>query len=111
VPPEPYIESIDHTGKAKIRFSSAINTVPNLTMINNGTVEVDGEVYPVLQIDVEPGMDSFIKDLRFEYNVTAQDEFSIDVQLYFKKAIFVSSNNVSQLLFPYSHILFFILGR
>ena len=37
-PPKPYVFSVSDTGKFKLRFTSDVFKVPNLRMINNGTI-------------------------------------------------------------------------
>jgi len=61
VNPEPlvyYITTLDNTGNLVLTFSEDIIQVPNLTLLTNGTIEVDGVVYPVLHLEVEEGLES-----------------------------------------------------
>jgi hypothetical protein len=86
VPPTPYFKSISSQGKVIVGFNNDIKTVPNLTMINNGTIYADqlgfGRMLlkkeinnrpriPVLKIEVIPGPDSNVTELSFKWNVTA----------------------------------------
>jgi len=41
MPPNPFIRNIDSNGKIEIGFNSDIFVVPNLQMINNGTIYLD----------------------------------------------------------------------
>jgi hypothetical protein len=41
VPPTPFYRSITAEGQVKIGFNNDIHIVPNLTMINNGTIFAD----------------------------------------------------------------------
>ena len=41
VPPTPYFKEVNEKGKVKVAFSSEIFVVPNLKMINNGTIYLD----------------------------------------------------------------------
>ena len=60
-------------------FTQPIHTVPNLTLINNGTIEIAKEVYPVLELIIEPGADSDPVNLGFDWNVTAQTELNMEI--------------------------------
>jgi len=46
--------------------------VPNLTMITNGTIVIDGKEWPVLHIEIVPGEDSDSAKLGFTWRVVAQ---------------------------------------
>ena len=46
-------------------------------MINNGTIEIDGKVYPVLEVEVKPGLDSDPEELKFTWEVVAQTPFQL----------------------------------
>ena len=50
------------------------------------------EKIPVLTVEVIPGIESKMEDLGFVWNVTQQETFSLNVQLFFTNAIAVSSN-------------------
>ena len=81
VPPKPFIKEATQQGKVLIGFSSDINTVPNLQMINNGTIyfdqlaphrnlrskinprQLDRVRIPVLEVNVIPGLESNASDL------------------------------------------------
>jgi len=41
-PPVPYLSKLNQDGYVLINFSKEIQMVPNLTLINNGTIEKDG---------------------------------------------------------------------
>ncbi len=41
VPPNPFFKEIKADGKILIGFKSEVNIVPNLEMINNGTIYLD----------------------------------------------------------------------
>ena len=56
----------------EITFSQDIQVVTNLTMITNGTITVDEEVYPVLDIQIVPGEDSDRGMLGFTWRVVSQ---------------------------------------
>jgi len=67
--------------------------VPNLTLINNGTIVKDGKTYPVLEVLVEPGDDSDPDKLTFVWNATDQTNTTLTLRLYFDQARWVSSNS------------------
>ena len=37
-PPKPYIQAVSDTGKIKIAFTSNVYKLPDLRMVNNGTI-------------------------------------------------------------------------
>ena len=100
-----------------IGFSSDVYVVPNLQMINNGTIflsdfeakrELQGrglgvtttinnkkKAFPVLSVEVLPGLDSNPADLQFVWNVTKEEARTLSVQLYFDQPLKVSANAVS----------------
>ena len=41
VPPEPFFKDLKVDGKILIGFQSEVNIVPNLEMINNGTIYLE----------------------------------------------------------------------
>jgi len=77
LPPRPYISKVYNRGRLELTFSEEIEPVANLTMINNGTIEIDGKVYPVLEVEVKPGLDSDPEELKFTWEVVAQTPFQL----------------------------------
>ena len=84
-PPNPFFKEVKVDGKILIGFSSDVRIVPNLQMINNGTIYLDDfgrelavstaknvkkKNFPVLQVEVLPGLESKAEDLSFRWNVT-----------------------------------------
>ena len=97
-----------------IGFQSDVYVVPNLQMINNGTIYLEDlkprgarelgvsttnnqskKSKPVLQVEVLPSIDSSPADLQFVWNVTQEDSRSLNVQLYFEDPLKVSQHPVS----------------
>lgn len=89
VPPNPFFSNIDSQGKVEIGFNSDVFAVPNLQMINNGTIYLDDlqvktrelavtttkkarTRVPVLSVEVIPGLESNATELTFRWNVTMQ---------------------------------------
>ena len=89
VPPNPFFSSIDSRGKVEIGFNSDVFAVPDLQMINNGTIYLDDlqvktrelavtttkkarTRVPVLSVEVIPGLESNATELTFRWNVTMQ---------------------------------------
>jgi hypothetical protein len=85
VPPNPFLKEVKVDGKILIGFSSDVKIVPNLQMINNGTIYLEDlhrelgvttvingkkKSLPVLQVEVLPGLESKADDLSFRWNVT-----------------------------------------
>lgn len=97
-PPKPYVISVSYTGRFVLGFTSEVFKVPNLRMINNGTIylsdlqkmgnsrllsELDwdrkAEQFPVLSFSIIPGDGQNAKDLGFTWNVTNQTSSQLDV--------------------------------
>ena len=74
-----------------ITFSEPIELVPNLTIITNGTVEVDGKTVPVLELRIEPGEDSDPAKMNFTFRAVAQTPRTLTLEMIFDDAIFVSA--------------------
>ena len=75
-----------------------MQVVPNLEMITEGTVHVDGKELPVVQIDVIASAYSDPDKLDFEWVTTGMTERSVKFQLQFKTAPYVSAQEESDLL-------------
>lgn len=90
--PVPFISKISFDGIVEISFSVDVYIVPNVTILNNGTIEIDEEVYPVLQIEVESGGITDQKRLNFTWEVVKQTARKLYLQLHFHDPIFVSAN-------------------
>jgi len=61
-------------------------------MIQNGTVKVDNEVFPVFEVEVVPGEDSDPQRLTFTWKVISQTNDTLIIQLYFDETEFVSAH-------------------
>jgi hypothetical protein len=120
VPPKPFFKDFKSNGQVILGFQSDVYIVPNLQMINNGTIYLSDlkdnrelaadrklavttrnnnqkKRIPVLQVEVLPGSESNPADLQFTWNVTQQEAQSLLVQLYFENPYRVSANPVSRL--------------
>ena len=97
-PPVPRLEFIEQTGEVQIEFDQDMQVVPNLEMITEGTVHVDGKELPVVQIDVIASAYSDPDKLDFEWVTTGMTERSVKFQLQFKTAPYVSAQEESDLL-------------
>ena len=86
------LSSIGVDGKFLIMFTEEVRILPNLTMINNGTTEVDGVEVPVLQLDIIPGKFSHenVKKLGFTWNATEQTSHSLLISVYFDEPLYIS---------------------
>ena len=69
-PPVPRLEFIEQTGEVQIQFDQDMQVVPNLEMITEGTVEINGKEFPVVEINVIASAYSDPTKLEFEW-VTA----------------------------------------
>ena len=79
-------------GLVVIKFSERMVVVPDLQMITNGTVAIDGITVPVFDVEVIPSNDTDPDNLSFDSNVTAMTNTEFQVQIYFDQAIKVSQN-------------------
>jgi hypothetical protein len=102
IPPRPFFKEFKSDGKIIIGFKSDVYVVPNLQMINNGTIYIDDlelkrelaakrvldvsttnirkrKSIPVLKVEVLPGLDSNPADLNFSWNVTTQEAQSLQI--------------------------------
>lgn len=78
-PPVPFISMVTQTGRLRVTFTQPVYTVPNLTIINNGTIELKGKVVPVLDIEIVPGEDSNSEDLLFTWEVVSQTATTLEI--------------------------------
>ena len=97
-PPKPSIIQTTDTGKFVIGFSSDVYKVPDLRMINNGTIYLSdmqklgntrllgttdwdskADQFPVLSLSVIPGDGQNLKDLSFTWNITNQTSSQLDI--------------------------------
>ena len=92
-PPEARLKYIEQTGEVEISFDQDMQVLPDLSMINSGTVLMNGQDYPVVQIDVIAGPYSDPQMLDFDWVTSYMDERSVRFQLKFKNAIHVSANS------------------
>ena len=79
-------------GTFLIYFTEETSVVSNLTIINNGTSEIDGVEVPVLQLDIIPGEFSqeHEKKLGFTWNATEQTSHSLLISVYFDEPLYIS---------------------
>jgi len=90
--PVPRITKINQYGRVEITFSSGIHIAPNMTMIRNGTIEIDGNFWPVLLLEIDPGWDSDPEKHKFDWIIVNQTSTKLILQLYFEDAKYISSN-------------------
>ena len=90
--PVPRITKITQYGRVEITFSSGIHIAPNMTMIRNGTIEIDGADWPVLLLEIDPGWDSDPEKHKFDWVTVNQTSTKLILQLYFEDAKYISSN-------------------
>ena len=91
-PPVPSIKKIHQKGLVEIVFSAPVFTVPNLTMITNGTTIIREKPYPVLEVRILPGIDSDPSKHKFWWEAVAQTSTTLDLQMVFEDAKFISAN-------------------
>jgi len=80
----------------EIGLTKEIQTIPKLTMITNGTIEVNGEMHPVLELDIEPGEDSEEENLGFTWYAVSMTNTTLTIQLEFANAHFISANSARE---------------
>ena len=73
-PPVPSLNYIEQTGVVTVTFSQDVHIVPELSMIKDGTINIDDVELPVLQIEVKPGEDSDPSKLSFEWQLIDMTE-------------------------------------
>ena len=78
-PPVPYLAGIEQSGVVVVSFSEDMRIVPDLTMITNGTVSVDGVRRPVFDVEIIPGVDSDPSQLSFGWSVVEMTSRSISI--------------------------------
>lgn len=93
LPPNPYFQEVTALGEVVIGFESEIKVVPNMTMINNGTISIDHldsifsrrlnsdetHTVPVISVEVIPSKQSNSSELTFLWNATAEDKYSLHI--------------------------------
>jgi len=89
-PLKPRIDSVSATGSVYIRFNRAVNKVENYTMIEEGEVLIEDEVFPVLKLKMLPGEYSNIERLEFDWVVVNSTHQGLTLQLIFKNSKEVS---------------------
>jgi len=101
VSPKPHVTKIEQDGVVEITFSEPIELVPNLTIITNGTVDVDGKTSPVLELEIFPGEDSDPAKFNFTFKVVTQTPTKLTLQMVFDNARFVSAYGDKEKLLVY----------
>jgi len=86
-----HIASLDVSGNLVLSFSEDILQVPNLTLLTNGTIEIDDVVYPVLHLEVEEGHESNPYNLRFSWEAIRQTNRTLVIKISWESAMFVSA--------------------
>jgi len=51
--------------------------VPNITLVHNGTIMIEGNERPVVDVRVIPGVSSDPAKLHFWWNCTGQDDYTL----------------------------------
>jgi hypothetical protein len=107
-PPRAYFRQITDTGFIKIGFTEKVYIVPDMRMVNNGTIYMnelqmlgdykreliwqrEADQRPCLELQIIPGEGQNPKLLNFTWNATVQDYEFIDIQVYFDNPEVVST--------------------
>jgi len=72
-----------------ITFDRDVNKV-DLEDINNGTIEIKKKLLPAFQVEVTPGLDSDLENLKFEWTAVEMTTRTLTLQLMFEKPMYVS---------------------
>ena len=83
---------------AIITFSEDMHIVPDLKMIEEGTVEIGKEQLPVFKVEVIAGEDSDPSRLLFTWHIVEMTERKIFIQMVFNEAIYVSAKLDAEIL-------------
>ena len=83
---------------AIVTFSNDIHILPKLSMLNNGTITINGVEQPVFKVDVVHGEDSDPSKLEFTWQVVKMTSREISIQILFQEAIQVSANEEPDIL-------------
>ena len=91
MPPVPRLSLIESTGEVEISFSQQMRVLPALEMVTKGTIEVDGLVYPVLEMAVSPHFEQDSSKVKFSWEVTGMSDRYLRIKLNFNSAMYVSA--------------------
>lgn len=70
-----------------------------LGVMNNYTVPLEDEgeaIVPTMDVDIMPGYYSDANNLTFFWNVTSYEGQSLEMQLYFDSAVYISSQEIPE---------------
>ncbi len=97
-PPKPEITFIDQTGEVEISFSQKMSILPDLSVITQGTVQINGTTLPVLEVSLIKSEFSDERDLAYTWEVNAMTENSVIFGMIFDKARYVSAYSDPEIL-------------
>ena len=87
---KPFFTKITHDGEVQINFTEEIFSVPDLELINSGTVLVDDKVVPVLALDLVKAEDSNERKQILSWEVISQTSRQLRIKVKLDGAMFVS---------------------
>jgi len=93
-----FIKKFTQRGEIVINFTEDLITVPDLDFINKGTVVVDGEVVPVLHLEINAAENSNPRKRISEWKVISQTPRQLQIQVKFEETIFLSTEGDDDLL-------------
>jgi len=95
------VKKITYESQVSLEFSTQMNftdTVMQLineqqfnrtkTLNLNGTTPVDENL--ILEVSIVPGLDQSLENIRFHWNISKIDNFTVTVDLYFSSALLIS---------------------
>ena len=89
-PPQPRLKMIGPTGEVVITFNQDMKVVPELEIIEQGTIEINGVNLPVLSVEVVPDEEQDPKKVNFDWEITSLTEREMKIKLFFKTGVYVS---------------------
>jgi len=67
-------------------------------MFTNGTVVINEQAVPVLDVRIDPGEDSDPENLGFTWRAVSQTPTTLTIQLIFENALYISANPIKDTL-------------
>ena len=78
-PPQPQIQFIERAGEVVISFDQDMNVLPELSIVRDGVIEVEGRIFPVLNIEVIPSASSDPETLQFDWFVNEMTKRQVKI--------------------------------
>ena len=89
---------MDQKGQVLVSFNTDMHIIPDLNLLKNMTVPTPEGNLPVFQVNILPGSDSEVSKLDFGWEAISMSPRELKIQIYFKTALYISSNNEPEVL-------------